>query len=136
MRHAATTLALLLGAASVTAAPALLAQDQDSNSAVDASGQPIGMAEEGAVGGPEIVGTDGLIRYENAEEMWQTISSNWDTLGEKATERWSEIDSEELMATEGDREQLVSLVSENYDIEEAEADQEVTAWATSANDGM
>ena len=134
MRHTATTLALLLGAASLTAAPALLAQDQ--NSAVDESGQPVGMAEEGAAGGPEIVGTDGLIRYENADEMWKTISSNWDALGDKATERWGEIDGEELMATEGDREQLVSLVSEGYDISEADAEREVTAWATSVDDGM
>ena len=134
MKLDTTTLALLLGLASLAAAPTLLAQDQ--NSAVDESGQPVGVAEPGAAGGPEIIGTDGLIRYENSEEMWKTISSKWDTLGEKATERWGEIDGEELMATEGDREQLVSLVSEGYDISEADAEREVNAWATSADDGM
>jgi len=133
MSHFSTTLpSLLLGATLATAPFALLAQDQ--NSAVDATGTPVGVAEEGAAGGPQIVGTDGLIRYENSEEMWKTISSKWDTLGEKAAERWTELDQQALMDTEGDHDRLVSLVSESYDISEEQAEQEVTAWATSADD--
>ena len=134
MRPDTTVTALLLGAALVVAPGALLAQDQ--NSAVDASGKPVGMAEPGAAGGPEIVGTDGIIRYADADEMWETIASNWDSLGGQASERWTEIDEQELMATEGDREQLVSLVSESYDMPEEQAEQEVTAWATSADNGL
>ena len=134
MRLVAIAPALLLGTTFLAAAPVALSQD--GNSAVDASGKPIGMAEPGAAGGPEIVGTDGLIRYGNSEEMWETIASNWDTLGEKAGERWGEIDGEALMATEGEREQLVAAVSEGYDISEADAEREVTTWATSVDDGL
>ena len=134
MRFTPVTPALLLSATLLAATPFALAQS--GNSAVDANGTPVGVAEPGTAGGPEIVGTDGLIRYENSEAMWEAIASNWDTLGEKATERWGEIDGEALMATEGEREPLVSAVSEGYDISEADAEREVTAWATSVDDGL
>ena len=121
--------ALLLGATLAAAPPALLAQ-----SATDESGKPV--ATEGVAGDQAIVGTDGLVRYANPEEMWQTISSNWETLGEQASGRWTEIDAQALMDTEGDKDALVSLVSESYGIPEEQAEQEVTAWATNADDGM
>jgi len=126
--------ALLLGAAVALAPPALRAQDQ--NSAVDASGKPVGMAEEGVAGGPEIVGTDGMIRYADSDEMWRTISAKWNTLGARAGERWTELDEEALMQTGGEHDKLVSLVSEGYGISEEEAEREVTAWAASADDAM
>ena len=93
-------------------------------------------SEEDATGGPEIVGTDGMIRYEDADKMWESISSNWDSLGEKAAERWGDAESQALMDTAGDRAQLVSVVSESYGISEEQAAQEVDAWATSVDDGM
>ena len=133
-KHDKKTTTLLFGATLALCSTAALAQSQDS--AVDANGTPVGMAEQGAAGGPQIVGTDGIIRYESADEMWSTISSKWDTLGAKANERWGDIDQQAMMDTEGDRQKLVSLVSESYGIPEEQAEQEVTAWATSADDGM
>ena len=124
--------ALLLGTALTVMSPALLAQS--GQSATDPSGEPVGM--EGAADGPEIVGTDGMIRYEDSDQMWEAISSNWDSLGERASERWGEIEQQALMDTGGDQDSLVSLVSESYDISEEEAAEEVTAWATSVDDGM
>ena len=124
--------ALWLGAA-LTLSPLVVAA-QDQNSAVDANGTPVGMAEEGAAGGPEIVGTDGMIRYGDADEMWEALAGNWGSLGEEAAGRWSDVDPQKLEESGGDRKRLVGLISESYGISEEQAEQEVIAWMTSIDE--
>ncbi len=103
-----------------------------SNSATNASGEPVEMATDGN----EIVQTDGLIRYGDASEMWQKLQENPDEMQSLAAERWPEIDEGAFADLGDDRDELVTLVEEAYGIEEMDAQREVDAWISETADGM
>ena len=60
---------------------------------------------------------------------WEAMQENWDSSAGMVKDRWAELTEEEILATDGDREQLVSLVQETYGIEREQAEQEVSDWA-------
>ena len=64
-------------------------------------------------------------------EGWNEMQANWDSSAGMVKDRWAELTEEEILATNGDREQLVSLVQEKYGIEREQAEQEVNDWASS-----
>ena len=118
---AATALAALLAAG--------LAHAQDTQSATDATGAPVESAD-----GMEMDQTDGLIRYGDADEMWQKLSSA-DGMSDMAAERWPEIDAARFGEV-GSKEDLVALVSEGYSIDEQDAMREVDSWVMETADDL
>lgn len=98
-------------------------------SATDASGKPVGTATD-----LEIKQTDGLIRYGDADEMWERMSAS-DQMGDLAAERWPEIDRASFDEV-GSKEELVALVADGYSIDEADATREVNAWVSEKVDKL
>jgi len=57
---------------------------------------------------------------------WQSLQDDWMSSVPSVQARFGELTEEELIATGGDREQLVVLVQEKYRLEPAEAEQQVS----------
>lgn len=61
---------------------------------------------------------------------WTDLQSNWqDSIG-SIKDRWADLTEEELLAVDGDREALVSLVQEKYGMAREAAESEVNDWAS------
>ena len=99
-------------------------------SATDASGKPVGTAASD----PDIEQTDGLIRYGDAEQMWERMSTS-DQMGDLAAERWPEGERARFDEV-GSKDELVALVAEGYSIDEADATREVDAWISEKADDL
>ncbi len=62
---------------------------------------------------------------------WQDMQANWqDSIG-SIKDRWAELTEEELLAVNGDRDQLVTLVQDVYGLDQSAAEAEVADWASS-----
>ena len=59
---------------------------------------------------------------------WDAMQEDWDSSAGMVKDRWAELTEEEILATGGDREQLVALVQDTYGIEREQAEQEVNDW--------
>lgn len=68
---------------------------------------------------------------EAAGDGWEAMQGDWDNSAGLVKDRWSELTEEEILATGGDREQLVLLVQERYNKDREAAEQEVNDWAGS-----
>jgi len=66
---------------------------------------------------------------EEAADGWTAMQENWESSAGLVKDRWAELTEEEILGTDGDREQLVVLVQERYGIEREQAEQEVNDWA-------
>ena len=115
-----------------TAFSALLAvgaHAQDTNSATDATGAPVEAAD-----GMEMEQADGLIRYGDADEMFDKLADSPE-MADMAAERWPEIDAAKFQDV-GSKDALVSLVADGYSIDEQDAMREVDSWVMETADGM
>ena len=73
--------------------------------------------------------TDTVAVTEMQDDGWTAMQNEWQDSAGIVKDRWAELTEEEILATGGDREQLVSLVQERYGIERSQAEQEVADWA-------
>lgn len=67
---------------------------------------------------------------EAAEGGWEALQADWESAVPDIKARFGELSEAELLATEGDRAQLVALVQEKYQLDAAEADRQVTDLET------
>jgi len=73
-------------------------------------------AVELATGDVEVPGGDG----------WQSLQDDWMSSVQSVQARFGELSEEELIATGGDRDQLVMLVQQKYGLAADEAEQQVS----------
>ena len=62
---------------------------------------------------------------------WQEIEMNWDSQIASVQEAFPDLSTEEIAATEGKPDNLVSLVEQKYEITRDEAQVRVSEWANS-----
>ncbi len=63
--------------------------------------------------------------------FWDQSEGKWKQLSGSARERWGELSGDEVMETEGNRDQLVGVIQEKYGIVKSEAEKQVDEWADS-----
>lgn len=66
-----------------------------------------------------------------AGDGWVAMQENWEGSAGLVKDRWAELTEAEILETGGDREQLVDLVQERYELERGAAEAEVEDWAAS-----
>jgi len=67
---------------------------------------------------------------DSAAGGWQALQADWASAVPDVKARFGELSEAELLATEGDRAQLVALVQEKYQLDAAEADRQVSDLET------
>lgn len=65
---------------------------------------------------------------------WERIEGNWKQLKGKAREQWGKLTDDDFDVIAGKREQLAGKLQERYGIAKDEAEQQVSAWESSARD--
>ena len=66
-----------------------------------------------------------------AGDGWRDMQANWQSSIGSIKDRWAELTEEELLAVNGDRDQLVTLVQDVYGLDQEAAETEVADWASS-----
>jgi len=61
---------------------------------------------------------------------WESLQADWTSSVPIVQARFGELSEEELLATGGDRDQLVVLVQQKYDLDPATAEQQVSDFET------
>lgn len=117
---------------------------EDGSAAVDAAAdQTEVIAEDAAAGaeaaadavtdaGAEVVdeASDATAAVADAAgDGWTTLQGDWASSAGIVKDRWADLTEEEILGTDGDREQLVVLVQDRYGIERDQAEAEVDEWA-------
>ena len=65
---------------------------------------------------------------------WDTIQGNWKQLTGRAKQQWGKLTDDDLQVVEGHRDMLSGKIQERYGIAKDEADKQLSAWETSADD--
>jgi len=61
--------------------------------------------------------------------MWQQIEANWQQLSGQVKENWGKLTNDDIVAAQGEREQLIGRIQERYAMAREEARREVDEWA-------
>lgn len=105
-----------------------LPTEGDVSAAVDATA-----TDAAAVVGDAVANTGDAL--EQATDVvgggWQDMQANWQSSIGSIKDRWAELTEEELLAVNGDRDQLVTLVQDVYGLDQEAAETEVADWASS-----
>lgn len=59
---------------------------------------------------------------------WTTLRNKWEAFVPQILTRWPDLPEEDVLALAGDRDGLVTLLSDLAGIDEAEADQQIESW--------
>lgn len=96
--------------------------------AVDEAGALLDDAGEEVAGAADEVveGADAMAA--TAEGGWTDLQANWQESVGSIQAKWGELSAEDLMSTGGDREQLVALIQDKYNLGADEAEQQVSDW--------
>lgn len=65
--------------------------------------------------------------------MWNQIEGNWDQLKGNVQETWGDLTNDEVDQLSGKRDQFVGFIKEKYGLAQAEAEEQVDAWADKLN---
>ena len=65
---------------------------------------------------------------------WDTIQGNWKQLTGRAQQQWGKLTDDDLTTVAGHRDQLAGKIQERYGIAKDEAEEQLKAWETSADD--
>ena len=65
---------------------------------------------------------------------WDRIEGNWKKVTGRAKEQWGKLTDDDLDVIAGRREQLSGKIQERYGIAKDEAETQLTAWESKAND--
>ncbi len=65
---------------------------------------------------------------------WDTIQGNWKQLTGRAKQQWGKLPDDALTRVAGHRDQLAGKIQERYGIAKDEAEEQLKAWETSADD--
>ena len=63
-----------------------------------------------------------------AEDGWSSLQANWAESVGDVRARFGELSEEEILATDGDRDRLVAVVTERYGITPEDAERQVADW--------
>lgn len=65
---------------------------------------------------------------------WDRIEGNWKQLKGRVTEQWGKLTDDDFDVVAGRRDQLAGKIQERYGIAKDEAEEQLKAWETSADD--
>lgn len=65
---------------------------------------------------------------------WDTIQGNWKQLTGRAKQQWGKLTDDDLQVVAGHRDVLAGKIQERYGIAKDEAEKQLSAWESSAND--
>ena len=60
---------------------------------------------------------------------WDTVKGNWKQMTGKVKEEWGDLIDNDILAAEGDRDQLVGKIQAKYGIAKDEAEKQVDKFA-------
>lgn len=63
---------------------------------------------------------------------WSQFEGRWNDVKGQVKERWGRLSDDDLTRVEGKRDRLVGLIQQKYGIAKEKAEDEINAWATSA----
>ena len=64
---------------------------------------------------------------------WDTIQGNWKQLTGRAKQQWGKLTDDDLTQVAGHRDQLAGKIQERYGIAKDEAEEQLKAWESSAD---
>ncbi|RJP63573.1 MAG: CsbD family protein [Comamonadaceae bacterium] len=65
---------------------------------------------------------------------WDTIQGNWKQLTGRAKQQWGKLTDDDLQVVAGHRDVLAGKIQERYGIAKDEAEKQLSAWESSADD--
>ena len=84
---------------------------------------------EGAiVEGADALGDGADAVAAGADDAWTSLQANWADSVDEVQAHFGELSEEDVLATGGDRQQLVAMVQERYNLAPEEAEQQVADW--------
>ena len=138
----AAALAVLLGACGggePEVETSTIEMDPDAGAALPAEADP-GAADPGLTTGADepvegaiVAGADALgdgadAVAAGADDAWTSLQANWADSVEDVRAHFGELSEGDILATGGDRRQLVAVVQERYNLAPEEAEQQVADW--------
>ena len=65
---------------------------------------------------------------------WDRIEGNWKQLKGRVTEQWGKLTDDDFDVVNGRREQLAGKIQERYGVAKDEAEKQLSAWESSADE--
>ena len=65
---------------------------------------------------------------------WDRIKGNWKQVEGRAKAQWGKLTDDDLQVVAGHREQLAGRIQERYGVAKDEAEKQLTAWQSTADD--
>jgi uncharacterized protein YjbJ (UPF0337 family) len=64
---------------------------------------------------------------------WDQIKGKWTQYKGKAKEQWGDLTDDDLTKVEGNRDQLVGKIQEQYGVAKEEAERQIDEWSKSVS---
>lgn len=65
---------------------------------------------------------------------WDRIREGWDDIGEQVRARWQLLDAAEVQAIGGDRDSLLAVICERYQLPRQTVEWQISAWQNAYTD--
>jgi len=91
-----------------------------------------GAAQTSTTNAESAIQATGDVVAENTDALqdtWTVLEADWESIVPEISDQWAQIDPAELIATGGNKNQLVMLLQQTYGIDQSEAEQQLSEWA-------